>query len=300
MMEIIKATNIDFIGLRKKAFVLSAILVIIGLYAFSMVLLGKGNLSVDFTGGTNLHVRFKEEVDISLLRKICLKAGIEDIKIQQIVGTKDFFLKTKIGEIGGKPIEQVLKEVFRESLKDVNFEILGSNMVGRTISESLTKYAMIAICLSLLGIIIYIAFRFTFFSGIAATIATFHDVLATFGLYFLSGREIDLLLVTALLTIAGYSLEDTVVVFDRIRETLSKMGGKEDFGKIINISINSVLSRTVITSLTTAISVVIIMIFGGETLFNFALPFLFGLIVGTYSSIFVASPLLYLWRKRGL
>jgi preprotein translocase SecF subunit len=299
MMEIVKSTNIDFIGLRYKAFVLSGFLVLLGIYAFVMVALGRGNLSVDFTGGTHIQIRFKEKIDVGSLRKALTDAGFRDIRVQEVAGTNDFFLKTKLLSIEGKRIEEALSEVLKRSTQK-EFEVLGSNMVGESVGRELKKYAIVAVCLALIGIIIYIAFRFTFFSGIAATIATFHDVLCVFGIYFLFGKEINLLLITALLTIAGYSLEDTVVVFDRIRENHSKMGQKEDFGRIINLSINQVLGRTLITSLTTIIAVCAIMILGGEVVMDFALPFFFGLIVGTYSSIFVASPILYMWRKRGL
>ena len=171
-------------------------------------------------------------------------------------------------------------------------------MVGPGVGKSLKKYAIIAVILALLGIIIYIAWRFTFVSGIAATIATFHDVLAICGVFFFLGKEFNLLIITALLTIAGYSLQDTVVVFDRIRENSAKMKSRDDFGNIINASINEVLSRTIVTGITTLISLAAIMIFGGEVLFDFAFALFLGLIVGTYSSIFVASPIVYAWRKK--
>lgn len=299
MLEIVKGTNIDFLKLRNKTFLLSGFLVLLGIYAFIMVGLGKGNLSVDFTGGTNIQVRFKEKIDVGLLRKILTNAGLKDVKVQEVSGTNDFFIKTKLMSLGEKRIEEAVSEVLRMGIGK-EFELLGSNMVGEVIGRELKEYAILAVCLAFLGIIIYIAFRFTFFSGVAATIATFHDVLAVFGIYSLFGKEINLLLITALLTIAGYSLEDTVVVFDRIRENLTRMGQKEDFGRIINLSLNQVLSRTLITSLTTIVAVCAIMLFGGEVLIDFALPIFFGLIVGTYSSIFVASPLLYVWRKKGL
>ncbi|PKN06372.1 MAG: protein translocase subunit SecDF, partial [Deltaproteobacteria bacterium HGW-Deltaproteobacteria-7] len=146
--------------------------------------------------------------------------------------------------------------------------------------------------------IIYIAWRFTFLSGIAATIATFHDVFVVAGVFYFLNKEFNLLIITALLTIAGYSLQDTVVVFDRIRENSGKMKSRDDFGNVINTSINEVLSRTIVTGITTLISLLAIMIFGGEVLFDFALALFLGLIVGTYSSIFVASPIVYVWRQR--
>jgi preprotein translocase SecF subunit len=298
MVELLKNTNIDFIGFRKKAFIISLILVLIGLYAFIMVSLGKANLSVDFTGGTNLQIKFENQVDISVLREALVNGGVGDVQIQQISGTKEFFIKTKLSDVGSEKIQNKISAILSDQLKNNKYEILGSSMVGPGVGRDLKKYAIIAVCLALLGIIIYIAWRFTFISGIAATIATFHDVVVILGVFYILGKEINLLIITALLTIAGYSLQDTVVVFDRIRENMLKMKSKNEFGETINKSINEVLSRTVVTGISTLIVLAIFMFFGGEVLFDFSFALFIGLIVGTYSSIFVASPIVYVWRNK--
>ncbi len=298
MMELIKDTKIDFISFRKKAFVISAILVAVGVFSFIMISFGKANLSIDFTGGTNVQVRFAERVNIGDLRSALEKGGIGDVQIQEVSGTRDFFIKTKLSDTEKESLTAKITSILSTQLKGAKFEMLGSNMVGPGVGQSLKKYAIIAIVLALLGIIIYIAWRFTFLSGIAATIATFHDVLAVAGVFYLLNKEFNLLIITALLTIAGYSLQDTVVVFDRIRENSGKMKSRDDFGNIINASINEVLSRTIVTGISTLISLAAIMIFGGEVLFDFAFALFLGLIVGTYSSIFVASPILYAWRQK--
>jgi preprotein translocase subunit SecF len=298
MMELIKDTKIDFISLRKKAFAISAILVAVGIFSFVMISLGKANLSIDFTGGTNVQVRFAEKVNIGDLRSALEKGGIDDVQIQEVSGTRDFFIKTKLSDTEKESLTAKITSILSTQLKGVKFEILGSNMVGPGVGQSLKKYAIIAIVLALLGIIIYIAWRFTFLSGIAATIATFHDVLVIAGVFYFLNKEFYLLIITALLTIAGYSLQDTVVVFDRIRENSGKMKSRDDFGSVINASINEVLSRTIVTGISTLISLAAIMIFGGEVLFDFAFALFLGLIVGTYSSIFVASPILYAWRQK--
>ena len=172
-------------------------------------------------------------------------------------------------------------------------------MVGSMVGKTLKQNAIIAIIFSLIGIIIYIWVRFNFVFGIAATIATFHDVIVMLGLFFILGREMNILFITALLTIAGYSLTDTVVVFDRIRENMLKMKAKSDLGAVINASINEVLSRTIITSLmTVALVIAALLVLGGRVLFDFSLALLIGVLIGTYSSIFVASPLIYLWRNK--
>ncbi|OPY03674.1 MAG: preprotein translocase subunit SecF [Syntrophorhabdus sp. PtaB.Bin047] len=298
MIELIKDTKIDFIALRKKAFVISGILVAVGVFSFIMISLGKANLSIDFTGGTNVQVRFAEKVNIGDLRSALENGGIGDVQIQEVSGTRDFFIKTKLSDTEKESLTTKITSILSAQLKGMKFEVLGSNMVGPGVGKSLKKYAIIAIVLALLGIIIYIAWRFTFLSGIAATIATFHDVLAIAGVFYFLNKEFNLLIITALLTIAGYSLQDTVVVFDRIRENSGKMKSRDDFGNVINVSINEVLSRTIVTGITTLISLAAIMIFGGEVLFDFAFALFLGLIVGTYSSIFVASPIVYAWRQK--
>jgi len=297
MLELLKNTNIDFIGFRKKAFIISAIMIILGIYAFFMVILGKANLSVDFTGGTTLQVRFAEQVDISTLRKVLTDGGVSDVQIQEVSGTKEFFIKTKLSDTDKETIQNRVTLIFTSQLPGKKFVVLGSNMVGPGVGKELKHYAIIAVCLALIGIIGYIWYRFTFISGIAATIATFHDVVAVLGVFYILNKELNLLIITALLTIAGYSLQDTVVVFDRIRENMGAMKQRDDLGKVMNRSINEVLSRTIITGISTILALGALMFAGGEVLFDFSFALLIGLIVGTYSSIFVASPLVLLWRK---
>jgi preprotein translocase subunit SecF len=297
MLELLKNTNIDFIGFRKKAFVISAIMIILGIYAFVMVILGRANLSVDFTGGTTLQVRFAEQIDIGTLRKVLTDGGITDIQIQEVSGTKEFFIKTKLADTDKETIQSKVASLLTSQLPGKKFEVLGSNMVGPGVGKELKHYAILAVCLALIGIIAYIWYRFTFISGIAATIATFHDVVAVLGVFYILNKELNLLIITALLTIAGYSLQDTVVVFDRIRENMGAMKSKDDLGRVMNKSINEVLSRTIITGISTILALGALMFAGGEVLFDFSFALLIGLIVGTYSSIFVASPLVLLWRR---
>ncbi len=298
MMELIKDTKIDFIGLRKAAFIVSAVLLLAGIFSFVMISLGKANLSIDFTGGTNVQVRFADKVKIGDLRHALEAGGIGDVQIQEVSGTNDYFIKTKLSDTDDEPVAGKITSILSTRLKDAKFEVLGSNMVGPGVGKSLKKYAIIAIVLALLGIIIYIAWRFTFISGLAATIATFHDVLVVSAVFYFLGKEFNLLVITALLTVAGYSLQDTVVVFDRIRENAAKMKARDDFGQVINKSVNEVLGRTVVTGISTFICLIAIMIFGGDVLFDFAFALVLGLIIGTYSSIFVASPIVYAWRRK--
>ncbi|MCX5814023.1 MAG: protein translocase subunit SecF [Proteobacteria bacterium] len=297
-IEITKKTNIDFIGLRNKAFVLSLALVLLGLFSFIMIVVGKANESVDFTGGTQLQVKFEDQVAIGDLRKVLTDGGIGDVQIQQVSGTKEFFIKTKLSDTEKEKIQDKLSALLSKEFQGKKFQILGSNMVGSTVGKTLKRNAAIAVIVSMLCIIVYIAWRFTFIFGVAATIATFHDVLALLGVFYILNMEMNILFITALLTIAGYSLTDTVVVFDRIRENMPKMKSKTDFGDTINRSINEVLSRTLITSLTTLLAIGAILFLGGQVLFDFSFALFIGVLIGTYSSIFVASPIIYVWKKK--
>ncbi len=296
--EITKKTAIDFIGLRNKAFVLSAVLVGLGLVGFVMIAMGKANLSVDFTGGTSVQFRFEAPIPIGELRNALTTGGIGDVEIQQVAGKNDFFVKTKLLETGTERVQDKIGAIITKAFPDKKFQVLESNMVGASVGRSLKRDAIIAIVLSMLGIILYIAWRFNFVFGVAATIATFHDLLALLGIFYLLHFEMNILFITALLTIGGYSLTDTVVVYDRIRDNMAKMKSKADLGDVINVSINEVLSRTLITSLTVLLVLAALLVIGGPVLFDFALALFIGVMVGTYSSIFVASPLIYLWRKR--
>jgi len=297
-VEITKKTNIDFIGFRNKTFIISTILVLLGLVGFVMIFLGKANESVDFTGGTQLQIQFVDQITTGELRKALINGGIHDVHIQEVSGTRGFLIKTKQSDTEKEKIQDKVSSILLSELKGKSFQILGSNMVGSTVGKTLKKNAIIAIVISLICIVIYIAWRFNFIFGVAATIATFHDVLALLGIFWVLNMEMNILFITALLTIAGYSLTDTVVVFDRIRENMAKMKSKSELSNVINLSINEVLSRTLITSLTTLLAIGAILAFGGIVLFDFSFALFIGVFIGTYSSIFVASPLIFLWRKK--
>jgi preprotein translocase subunit SecF len=184
--------------------------------------------------------------------------------------------------------------IISQKLPDNKYVVDSTTVIGPKVGGRLRADAAKAVALATLGILIYIAVRFRLNFAIGATIATFHDVLAVLGVFYLMGREINLILVTALLTIAGYSLTDTVVVFDRIRENL-RMMVKDPVDKVMNLSINEVLSRTIVTSSTVFMTSIALFFFGGEVIHDFALAMIFGVIIGTYSSIFVASPVVLLW-----
>jgi len=296
-MELIGKTDIDFTGKRNYAFAFSGVLCLLGVVAIVMIGLGKANMGVDFAGGTSVQLKFEGPVVIDQARKTLESNGLQ-ADLQQFAEGNKLLIRVKKSDIPlGKVADRVV-EVFTKEFSANKFVVESSTEIGPTVGKSLQKDALVAVIISMLAIIIYIAWRFEFKFGVAATIATFHDVLAVLGVIFILNMEITLLTVTALLTIAGYSLTDTVVVFDRIRENL-RSKAKGALEATINRSVNEVLSRTIITVLTTFIAAAAIYFFGGEVLHDFAFALLVGLIVGTYSSIFVASPILIVWKTKG-
>jgi preprotein translocase subunit SecF len=296
-VEILGKTNLDFIGKRHIAYMLSAALVGLGIIALVQISRGAANMGIDFAGGTATQVKFARPVDLGAVRDALSQNGIKDSEPQQFADgrTVTIRLKRGTGEVAGTA--ERIQNALRKEFKDNPFTVEASTEVGPAIGRDLQQKALIAVGISLAGIIVYIAWRFEFRFGVAATIATFHDVLAVLGIVFILNKEITLLIVTALLTIAGYSLTDTVVVYDRIRENL-RARRKEPLGDIMNVSINQVLSRTAMTSLTTLLAALALFLLGGEVLHDFGFALLIGVLVGTYSSWFVASPLIYEWRVR--
>ncbi len=297
MFQVFKNTNINFVGKRHLFFALSGVLVALGIVAVLRISQGKANLGIDFSGGAAIQLKFDQPIKIEEARAALEEGGVKGAELQEVVSENKLLIRLKKQEVGQKTVMEQVQEALDKKMSGNNFTVESSTEIGPTVGQKLREDALLAIIISMIGIIIYIAFRFEFKFGIAATLATFHDVLAVLGIFFLLGKEINLLLVTALLTLAGYSLSDTVVVFDRIRENL-RMRKKESFEELINRSINEVLSRTFITGVTTFLALMAIFFFGGEVIHDFTLAMILGLIVGTYSSWFIASPLLLLWRKR--
>jgi preprotein translocase subunit SecF len=302
MFRIIGETHIDFIGGRKVAFIISGLLVLLGLTALTMIATGNANLGIDFAGGVMITGHFDKPVKIDDLRG-AISPTFPDAQITELTQFEEpnaFIVKVKNPETEGEGKERAaeLRQLIDQSFAGNTFNSDSEHIIGPAVGETLRNDAEKAVLLSLLGIIIYIWIRFDFRSGIAATVATFHDVLAVLGIVWALHLEFDLLIVTALLTLAGYSLTDTVVVFDRIRDNIKKYRSRGEFAGAVNLSINEVLSRTIGTSLTTLIVVLSLFIFGGEVLRNFSLALLLGIIVGTYSSVFVASPLVVEWEAR--
>jgi preprotein translocase subunit SecF len=294
MIELIRNPNINFLGKRYIAFTFSGILSIIGIIAIIQISTGKANLGIDFAGGTSIQLKFERPVDLHAIRLALEGGGIRDFDLQDLPAVNKVLIRMKKSEQQLGTASEAVTAILTQRFPDNKYLIDSTTEIGPKVGGRLRADAAQAVGVAIIGILIYVAFRFQFKFGVGATIATFHDVLAVLGLFFIMGKEINLILVTALLTIAGYSLTDTVVVFDRIRENL-KMRQRESVEKIMNTSINEVLSRTIITSTTVLLTSLALFLFGGEVLHDFSLAMILGVLIGTYSSIFVASPIVLLW-----
>ncbi len=294
MFEILGKTNIDFMGKRNIAFVFSGVVVFLGVLAVVQIIRGTANLGIDFTGGTAVQLKFAQPIRIDEARQALESNSLGHAELQEFVEENKILIRVKAATTIEEKVAERVVAIFGKEFPNNTFEVGSSTEIGPTIGKKLQEDALVAILISFAGIIVYIAARFEFRFGVAAALATFHDVLAVLGAFYVLDKEITLLVITALLTLAGYSLTDTVVVFDRIRENL-RVRRRDAIDTVINNGINQVLSRTIITSLTVVLVLIPLTLAGGEVLHDFSLALLGGVIFGTYSSVFVASPLLLVW-----
>lgn len=288
-MRFLNNTKFDFINKQKYTSFVSIVLIIAGIG--SLIIKGGPILSIDFTGGAIAQLKFNSNVDITELRQKLSKYGFEGSEIVVFGSPDEVLVKTQL--LGSK-IE--INEKLNSALGKT-FTLRRYESVGPRIGKELQTSALKAIGLSLLMILMYIAFRFDRYYALGSVFALIHDVLITLGIFSLLDHEINLSIIAAFLTIVGYSLNDTIVVFDRIRENVTKLT-KNSLDDIVNISLNETLNRTVVTSLTTMIVVVILFFLGGEVINLFAFALIIGVLIGTYSSLFVASPVMVYFEKR--
>ncbi len=300
-MQFFKSPNINFIGKRNIAFIISGIMFVV---TIASVVVHRGlNASIDFVGGTVLQLKFEKPVteDIGSIRSIIaeLNFGTPEVKTIGAAGTEIQIIVKKQAE--GTLVGDAVKEALRKKFSENPFELRREEKVGPKIGKELQGKGSLAVLLSLVVIVIYIGIRFHLPFGIAAIVALFHDVVITIGVFSVLDAEFSLPIIAALLTIIGYSLNDTIVVFDRIRENLGGLSAKKSFNEKVNTSINQCLSRTILTSLTTLVVVVTLFVYffnSGDVLKYFSGALLTGIIVGTYSSIYIASPVLILWNQK--
>lgn len=290
-MQFLTNTNYEFINYRRKAFLVSSALILIGLFSIAF---HKGlNYSIDFRGGSILEVRFDEPVRPEELRASVNTADVGTFELQEFGDPREILIRVEkssaSGELGTKLIA-----AFHRDFPDRTIDLRREESVGPRIGKELRSKAFLAIVFAMLGILIYISWRFEFRFAIASVIALIHDVVITLGIFSIFDWEISLAVVAGFLTIVGYSLNDTIVVFDRIREDL-RLYSRQPYDRVLNTAINRTLSRTILTSGTTLAVVLFLIFMGGSVIRDFSMALLIGVLIGTYSSIFVASPALVEW-----
>lgn len=293
-MKFFKTPNIDFIGKRYLSFALSIILLVSSFIAIAV----KGpDYGIDFTGGTLVQVSFDKEVQLDEVRSAL--SGSEDLSFElQSIGKESIIIRVKKTDKTQDEISQNVLSLLQTKFTGSNIIVDRTEYVGPSVGKHLAKQTMYAFMFTFLGIIIYVAFRFkSGLWGVVGVLALLHDVFGTFGLIVMMGKEVNLTMIAAFLTIAGFSINDTIVLYDRIRENL-RLLAKESFGAIINKSINEVLSRSIITSLTVFVVSMILFFMGGEVIHDFALTMVIGTTLGVYSTIFLCAPLTFEWEKR--
>jgi len=295
ILRILKGgTDIKFMKIKKLTLFISSILFLLSLGAVFF----KGlNLGIDFTGGNLIEVRFKENPDLNNLRIQMNKLDLGEIQLQSIGNKNDIVIRVQEKKNSdNKKIETI--QIIKDSLNDKSVEYRRTEFVGPKVGDELVKAGVIAVIFSLFGILIYIWLRFQWNFALGAIIALIHDVILTLGFFSIFQFEFNLATVAAVLTIAGYSINDTVVIYDRIRESMRKYK-QISFDEVINISLNGTLSRTLMTSLTTLMALLALFIFGGIVISSFIIALIWGVLIGTYSSLYVASPILtYLKQEK--
>ena len=298
MIELIKDSKINFIGVRHIAIICSVVAILAGIVSIAVRGL---NFSIDFAGGTVVQIKFDNPVhnDIGTIRSIVTNLGYGTPEVKTIGAIEKNELQIMVRkQAENNNVADNIKTALQKGYGTNPFEVRRVENVGPKIGSELRRNSIIASLLALLAILIYVGFRFNLPFGVAAVIPLFHDTMITIGVFSLLGREISLTFLAALLTIIGYSLNDTIVIFDRIRENIkSGLRGKK-LEDTINASINQTLSRTIIPSATTLFVIVALFILGSEAIKDFALALLVGIGIGTYSSVYVASPVLIWWHKR--
>ncbi len=294
MLQIFTHANYDFIGRRRLAYVISLVFTLLGLAHIAY----RGGMAagIDFAGGTLMQVRFEQPVKVDQIRRALDRVNLGSAVIQQYGDAQEYLIRT---QLTAEPLEQLKRRTRETLLTSVGtLEVRRVESVGPQVGRDLQFQALYAVLAGMAGILIYVAIRFDFKGGVAAIIALIHDVLVALGAISLTNREMSLPVLAALLTIVGYSINDTIVVFDRIRENRGKTQKKgQTLADVFNGAINQTLSRTILTSLTVFLVVVVLYIFGGEVLRDFAFALLVGVITGTYSSVFVAAPIVVDWEN---
>ena len=295
-MELIRPnTRIDFIGKKKYTLWISAIVLLISLG--SVFLFGGLKYGVDFAGGILIQVKFSKPVDISEVRNAMDVMGSKEAMVQAFGGENEYLIRVEKASGDLEALSKKIQSSLQEQFKDKPLEIRWVEVVGPKVGKDLKERALLAVGLSFLAILLYVAWRFKQVSyGLGGIVALFHDVVVTYGAISIAGIEYSLNVMAVILTIIGFSINDTIVIFDRVREDVKKFR-KEDLETIFNTAINETLGRTILTSGTVMMVVLILFFFGGPVIHDFAFALIVGLITGTYSTVYIASPVVLFWEK---
>lgn len=296
-MEFIKpGTRIPFMKYRYPAWIVSGIIILVSIV--SLVMRGGPNYGIDFSGGILLQVKFFDAVKTAGLRDALMGLSLGQVVVQQFGDPKEneFLVRVEKTETDLQSVQKTVQETLATRFGSDRFEVRRTELVGPKVGAELRKKGFLAVVYAIVGILIYITWRFEFRFALGAILALIHDALITLGIFSLLDKEIDLPIVAAILTIIGYSINDTIVVFDRVRENMRKLR-RQDIETVIGASINETLSRTLLTSLTTLIVVGALFVLGGPVIHNFAFALIIGVIVGTYSSIYIASTVVIYWER---
>lgn len=296
MFTLIGKTDIDFLKWRRPMFALSLAMTLLGVWASVRLAQGKAPMATDFAGGATVDLKLEKPVPIEDLRAVLRAAGVGG-QVQEMQGEAHYVVRVPLRGEDVAGLDETVVAAVRDGLKGNRVADSSSTVVGPAVSRDLRNKSLLASLIVALGILLYVGLRFDLRFAVAAVAATAHDVLFVMGVMMLIDHEFSMLVVTALLTLAGYSLNDTVVVFDRIRENL-KAHRSEPYAKMVNLSINETLTRTVVTGLSTLVAVVILYAWGGPVIRDFSLVLILGVVVGTFSSVFVAAPLVVEWNLR--
>lgn len=293
MIEIVRNPHIDFISKRKYGFIFSTIIIILALL---LIFIKGPNFGIDFTGGALLQVRFEKPISTATLRSLLAKIGKENAQIQALGSENTEYVIRAAGE-DPAGFANMVKEVLQADFPDNDREFLREETVEPKIGKELLIKTIWAVIIALLLILVYVTFRFDYRFGMAAVIALFHDAIFTIGVLVLVQREFSIVVVGALLTIIGYSINDSIVISDRIREKYTKMR-REPYNVVLNTGLNETLSRTILTVGTTLLAVIALLLFGGSVIADFAFTLLVGFIIGTYSSIFILANIVSVWEEK--
>jgi len=296
-MELIKpGTHVEFTKYRFIALSVSGALILVSL--LSLILKGGPNYGIDFSGGILIQVKFFDPVTTRELRGALMDQGYGQVVVQQF-GAEDqheFLVRVQKTETDLESLQAKIEDVLSDTFGAQRLEVRRTEIVGPMVGAELRRKGLLAVCYAMIGILIYVTIRFEFRFALGAILALIHDALITLGVFSLLNKEIDLPVVAAILTIIGYSINDTIVVFDRVRENMRKLR-RQSLDKVIDDSISETLSRTLLTSLTTLIVVCSLFVLGGPVIHDFAFALIIGIVVGTYSSVYIASPVLIFWEN---